>query len=153
MDDLSNAPSPKEHIKKVKKWYKRMLEVKDAGWTTKYISGSISREIIDKVATVERGERVSDMGGTNKTSNYGSLSVVLNEAFMQASQGKGLERHANGESFENQLICLLERMGLSFCEGQAVKKIVEAHRTGSEEDKLGAIVYIAANIIVSREGK
>ena len=87
--------------------------------------------------------------------NYQSLDNILHDAFNQASFGKGKERHAPEDTpFEEQLICLIERYGLSFCEGQAVKKIFEASQMGPERgepDKLGAINYIAASILVDRE--
>jgi hypothetical protein len=88
---------------------------------------------------------------TVRDENYSSLESVLNEAYAQAAFGKGKERHAINEPFEQQLIVYLEKLGLSYCEGQSVKKIIEAHRTGSEEDLLGAINYIAAHIIAKRE--
>lgn len=84
--------------------------------------------------------------------NYTALSGILVEAYKQASEGKGKERHVHREEpFDEQLICILERLGLTFCEGQAVKKIIEAHFTGNIVDLLGAINYISAAIIVKRE--
>ena len=88
---------------------------------------------------------------TDRNELYHELESVLKEAYDQASIGKGKERHANDNAFEDQLICLFERLHLSFCEGQAIKKIIEAHRTRSNVDRLGAINYIAALIITSRE--
>jgi len=86
-------------------------------------------------------------------SHYLSLQAVFDEALVQASEGKGKRHIIDDVPFEEQLICLIERAGLSYCEGQAVKKIFEAHRLEVEEaeiDLLGAINYIAANIIVRR---
>jgi hypothetical protein len=85
--------------------------------------------------------------------NYDSLESVLNEAYEQAAFGKGKERHGHDDKFEDQVTGWIEARGLSFCEGQAVKKVIEAHRTGSEADLLGAINYIAARIIAGRRSK
>ena len=93
----------------------------------------------------------ADSPTESRDRNYNSLESVLNEAYAQAAFGKGKERHATKDvPFEQQLIILLEKMGLTFCEGQAVKKIIEAHHTGSEVDLLGAINYIAGHIIAKR---
>ncbi len=88
--------------------------------------------------------------GIQRDSNYDVLESILLDAYNQAAFGKGMVRHANNEPFEKQLIVFLEKLGLSFCAGQAVKKIIEASRTGSEEDLLGAINYIVAHIITIR---
>jgi hypothetical protein len=83
---------------------------------------------------------------------YASLMRVLMLAYEQASKGKGKERHANDEPFENQFICAMTRFsGLGFPCGQASKKLVEATRTGSLADVLGAINYAAAQYIVMEE--
>lgn len=91
---------------------------------------------------------------------FESLHGVLEKAISQASEGKGHERHDYGERFEEQVICWLTRKGLNFTEGQAAKKIIEGARLrpgGAEGlrraiyDQLGAINYIAANIIVMKE--
>ena len=88
---------------------------------------------------------------------YFSLSAVFEEAFQQASNGKGKERHASeGEAFEDQPICeMARRLGHSGPLYQAVKKIYESQRLEGERgvrELLGAINYIAAAIIVRREG-
>lgn len=86
---------------------------------------------------------------------YDSLRVVLDEAFAQASEGKGKERHAYGdeEPFEKQPICeICTRLGsIDGALFQAVKKIYECKRLPSERavnELLGAINYIAAAIIL-----
>lgn len=87
---------------------------------------------------------------------YESLSSVLNEAYDQASCGKGVNRHAYGEEkFENQVICEIAKRlnptGFSAPLFQAVKKIYESTRLDSKAAKhelLGAINYIAASIIL-----
>jgi len=92
--------------------------------------------------------------GIGGMDNYKSLQNILQEAYLQAAEGKGKERHANGEPFEEQLICQIGRLGLNFCLGQAVKKIVESGRLEGErgvKELLGAINYISAEIITRRE--
>jgi len=87
---------------------------------------------------------------------YASLQHVLDNAFRQASEGKGKERHAEeGEPFEKQQIVEIGRRlqgnpaaGPLF---QAVKKIYESGRLDDEKgihELYGAINYIAAAIIL-----
>jgi hypothetical protein len=88
---------------------------------------------------------------------YESLATVYDSAIEQASEGKGRERHANeGEAYENQIICeVARRVGLGYPLGQAVKKIYESQRIGGERgvaELLGALNYVAAAVIVMREG-
>lgn len=90
---------------------------------------------------------------------YVALRRVLDEAFNQAASGKGSDRHAApGENFTRQIICEVERRLPGFCGGQAVKKIYEAERleetrgcAAADAEDLGAIVYLAARILVRRE--
>lgn len=82
--------------------------------------------------------------------NYGRLEEVLTKAAEQASAGKGAERHADGQRFEDQPIMWIEREFKSFQLGQAVKKIHESQRLAPEaaaRELLGAINYLAAKII------
>ena len=93
---------------------------------------------------------------------YKALQDVLDLALEQAASGKGAERHASGEAFEKQKICQGAReFGVAGPLFQAWKKIQEAHRMAiSFEDGrnravrelLGAINYVAAAVIVLREG-
>jgi ribosomal protein L40E len=90
--------------------------------------------------------------------NYGGLKRVLADAMLQAKSGKGKERHADEEPFENQKICVINRWlkdsrvaGPLF---QAVKKTIESSRLPGERaiDELrGAINYLAAAIILLEE--
>ena len=87
---------------------------------------------------------------------YESLCEVLGDAVVQASMGKGRERHAEaGEPFDRQIICeVARRVGLGYPLGQACKQIYESQRIGGEKGRaelLGAINYIAAAVIVDRE--
>ena len=89
---------------------------------------------------------------------YDSLEGVLEEALAQASGGKGHERHADGQPFDNQPILRITRdVGIGFPSGQAIKKTVEAvgcYGTVPDRaiaDLLGAINYLAATILFIRE--
>ena len=88
---------------------------------------------------------------------YDSLQAVLDAAYERAAEGKGKERHANGENFLNQPILAIPRaLGgspspLLF---QAVKKIYECQRLQSPNDQnelLDAIVYLAAAVLLMME--
>ena len=93
---------------------------------------------------------------------YASLYSVLSDALHQAAAGKGKERHANGQPFDQQPICQGgRRFGAGCLIYQAWKK---AHETpvlmtmdnGTERairELLGVINYAAAAIIVLQEGK
>ena len=97
---------------------------------------------------------------TRLDDGYNALRSVLATAVDQASEGKGRERHASGEPFEQQTICQTTRAhGIGFATGQAEKKARESHRLlrmengreRAEAELLGAINYLAAAIIVVRE--
>jgi hypothetical protein len=89
---------------------------------------------------------------------YASLKRVLADAMLQAKAGKGKERHADGEAFENQKICVINRWiadspvaGTLF---QAVKKTVESSRMAPDaaiRELYGAINYLSAGIILLEE--
>ena len=84
--------------------------------------------------------------------NYGRLEEVLTKAAEQASAGKGAERHADGQRFEDQPIMWIEREFKSFQLGQAVKKIHESQRLepgAAVRELLGAINYLAAKVILT----
>ena len=87
---------------------------------------------------------------------YEPLAEVLAEALAQAAQGKGRERHAQGDTpFLRQPICEIARMvGPGFATGQAIKKAQEAMRLPAEHgdaELLGAMNYLAAAVLVRRE--
>jgi len=85
---------------------------------------------------------------------YDVLRSVLEDAVLQASEGKGKERHACvGEAFEDQqIVQLAEWMGSAqFDIGQACKKAIESTRmepAAARRELLGAINYLAAAVIV-----
>lgn len=89
------------------------------------------------------------------TDLYRKPREVLEEALKQASEGKGKERHASdGEYFEDQPICEIARRLGGGDLFQAVKKIYESVRLPKEaavRELLGAIIYIAAEVILRRE--
>jgi hypothetical protein len=88
----------------------------------------------------------------NRNQHYNALEDVFEDAYNQAANGKGRERHVTSDvPFHDQAICELEREGYTFCSGQAAKKIREALKTGNEADLLGAMNYLAAFVIVERE--
>jgi hypothetical protein len=96
---------------------------------------------------------------------YEQLDRVIKEATDQAKSGKGCERHATGEPFENQKICVISRwLKGSTAAGplfQAAKKIFESatlereyNVTGHQRaihELQGAINYLAAAILLMEE--
>jgi hypothetical protein len=92
---------------------------------------------------------------------YERLAEVLQNALDQAQSGKGKERHACGELFEQQEICQNTRaVGFGYPLGQARKKAKEAKRLLETRGKdaaiaecLGAINYLAAAVIVMDESE
>lgn len=92
---------------------------------------------------------------------YERLAGILNEAHNHAAVGKGRERHARGATpFHRQPIVEIGRMvGPGFELGQAMKKAQEAtgmlsrgERDRAVAECLGAINYLAAAVILIREG-
>lgn len=78
-------------------------------------------------------------------------------AYERVSIGKGAERHADGQPFEQQDICTeLRLFGLSPAIYQIRKKAKELlrfnRRTKQIEELQDIIVYAAAAIIVCKEG-
>jgi hypothetical protein len=92
---------------------------------------------------------------------YASLQTILAEAYQQASQGKGRERHQRGDTpFLEQPIMTIGRVvGHGFALGQVMKKTDEAagmldrgERQAARRELLGAIVYLAAAVLMIDEG-
>lgn len=83
--------------------------------------------------------------------DYESLRDVLMRAYLQASDGKGKERHACDLPFDEQPMQMLCRLyGPGFALGQAGKKMQEAQRLSHDaaiRELLGAINYVAGAII------
>lgn len=90
---------------------------------------------------------------------YAPLKAVLEVAFMQAAEGKGNKRHANGKPFLEQPILEIARMvGPGFHAGQVMKKAQEAMgminrgETDAAKSELhGIIIYAAASILLIDE--
>ena len=85
--------------------------------------------------------------------NYQALENILEAAYNRAAYGKGRERHASGEPFEEQPIIrnalMLESWQAPLY--QALKKIQETGRLPIEDavnELLDAIVYIAASVYI-----
>jgi hypothetical protein len=83
---------------------------------------------------------------------YELLAGVLVRAYAQAAEGKGAQRHAQGQPFHAQPMQQLIRLyGIGFALGQAAKKAQEAQRlpTGERQvaELLGAINYLAGAVI------
>ena len=94
--------------------------------------------------------------GTAEYDDYIVLQRVLQDAYLQASEGKGKERHANGRPFDQQPIFNISRMvGDGFAIGQAIKKLDESRGMPNPGDAyrelLGAIVYSAAAAALQHE--
>lgn len=82
---------------------------------------------------------------------YERLASVLVRAHAQAASGKGAERHAQGQPFEDQPMQLLIKLyGPGFALGQAAKKAQESQRLPRDRaiaELLGSINYLAGAVI------
>ena len=96
-------------------------------------------------------DKIEDIDSIDE--NYLVLHRVLHDALDQAASGKGKDRHAMGEPFEEQLMCLLARqLGPQGPAFQVCKKVVEACRLpypANVREVLGAINYAAGMVIVA----
>ena len=95
----------------------------------------------------------------NQDPNYTSLRAVLDEAYAQAATGKGKERHAGGQPFEQQPMQVISDMlgsndGMAY---QAIKKIREGLAMPDPDrtvrELLGAIVYVAGIVVRVQRGE
>lgn len=126
--------------------------------------GSHAKDLVAEVPGEEVTIRVaagtedgSPAGST--AADYAPLYDILDEATLQASSGKGKERHANGKPFLRQPIMETGRIvGPGFALGQVMKKAGEAkgmadrgEREAAVREILGAIVYAAAAALLIRE--
>ena len=90
---------------------------------------------------------------------YYDLAKVFYSAFLQASAGKGMERHAysDREPYSDQVLCEMDKRLGGNAIGpryQAVKKIYESARMEPDraiKEILGAINYLAAAVIILNE--
>lgn len=88
---------------------------------------------------------------------YETLADVLQRAYDQAAKGKGKERHARGEPFDEQVMQQgAQRFGVGSLLFQAFKKSEESQRLQHDRainELLGAIVYLAGAVIALEKGK
>lgn len=107
-------------------------------------------------------EMPEDFLQDQKAPSYSSLENVLKDAVSQSQTGKGAERHANNNNFEDQVICVVGRLlkGHRYAAHayQAIKKTIEAGRLYDLKGKdaayneiLGAINYLSALAIMIKE--
>lgn len=115
------------------------------------------------VASSELRPGLVDVGGVKlpdlyDVKGYESLAAVLIRAHAQAAEGKGAQRHAQGQPFDQQPMQQLIRLyGVGFALGQAAKKAQEAQRLPTVErqvaELLGAINYLAGAVIALEAGQ
>jgi len=107
-----------------------------------------------KVDTIEDWDLTID--------DYYELENTLDDAYAQAASGKGKERHANDNPYEDQVICQVQRLLKGHPFGghayQVIKKTIEAGRLynlGRKDEAydeiLGAINYNCATGVLMRE--
>ena len=92
----------------------------------------------------------------NIEKGYEPLAEILQEALDQAQKGKGAICHANGLRFIDQpIMCGGRESGEGGLTFQSRKKILEAQNCTDDaraiEDMLGAINYVAAQVLLRRE--
>lgn len=96
-------------------------------------------------------KRLLEKPETSDNPNYDALLSVLMDAYDQAANGKGADRHGRGLNFEDQdMLTIMDNVGIGFGAGQAIKKIVEGIRLNDvqcRKELLGAIVYLAGTIL------
>jgi hypothetical protein len=111
---------------------------------------------VSRALAQQDGEALDVTLRTLTMPGYESLARVLRAAYAQAADGKGKERHAGGQPFDEQPMQTIASMvGLGFPLGQAIKKIQESQRMDRDaavRELLGAINYIAGAVI-ALEGK
>jgi hypothetical protein len=90
--------------------------------------------------------------------NANSLMYVFGLAHREVTEGKGRERHGKDDPFEEQLWAMIEKRGLDFLRGQAVKKIDESQMFEDEGDNekaikelIGALNYIGMKVVALRK--
>ena len=85
---------------------------------------------------------------------YKTYRAILSMADRQATQGKGHTQHMQiNDDWENQISQEIEKWGIGYARGQAVKKILESKYFEDEgkpdqeiEECLGAINYLCTRI-------
>jgi hypothetical protein len=143
-------------------WARGLYEKLDAAVREGISIFSESSAALNKPIPREIWSKLHGIGTPPSDDGYDSLRAIYAMALEQAQGGKGKERHANGQPFDQQPICQGgRRFGAGCLIYQAWKK---AHETpvlmtmdnGTERairELLGVINYAAAAIIVLQEGK
>lgn len=116
------------------------------------------KEACRRAAEPSAGPILLDWSAT-ASPEYAPLAAILQEAYDQAAQGKGYDRHDNGEPFTDQrAISIGRKVGPGFLLGQSLKKTEEAATMISKgqsasaiRELLGAINYAAAAVLLIRE--
>jgi hypothetical protein len=96
--------------------------------------------------------QIIDLSQSMNTPGYEKLARALIAAYDQAAAGKGKERHANNQPFEDQPMSTINR-ALGSIDGflyQAHKKSLESKRLPlprAQAELLGAINYLAGAYI------
>lgn len=125
----------------------------DFGHLQALVSDFLDHEAVHGPENGGDGDELDGQGAAFQMSapGYDKLAAVLCNAFNQAATGKGRERHADGQPFEQQpAVRLCEQVGIGFALGQASKKILESQRLPPDaavHELLGAINYLASAII------
>lgn len=93
----------------------------------------------------------------NLEQDYRELRNILDEAFRFCAQGKGAERHGNGQPWREQHhFEIANHYGQGFALGQAEKKLRESVNLedwkAARRELLGAITYIASAIFAGDQG-
>jgi hypothetical protein len=113
------------------------------------------RDVQDPVVSTADGQG----GNSDIDRRYVTLHAVLMEAFAQASQGKGADRHGSALPYEQQITAAIAReSGPAGPWFQSAKKITEAMRMNgrgmraqARAEALGACVYAALGVIALDE--
>ena len=103
------------------------------------------------MGTLVDGMRLVNPTPKGQQRPYYALEAILLAVLVQASQGKGAERHARTSLWEKQRWRrITEGVGPGFLLGQAIKKLEEAQDFEDaqriERELLGAMHYIAMAI-------
>ena len=123
--------------------------------TDETLSDVESQKHTDRIARLEENDRrIKEMwDGIDKADideKYVELKEVFDLAYGEAAYGKGKDRHADNDRYEEQPIMWIERYFPSFQLGQAVKKMHESQRlpvNDAIKELHGAMVYIAARVV------
>lgn len=150
-DDLDSFP----HIVKIVEFKTNLWRATVPGfmWETQDTSAPHRENVAPEIGYKPAG-CAHEIPVTLSAPGYEALAGILNRAFDQASQGKGKERHANGDPWHLQPIITIARMtgagGPGFQVMKKTREALDMARRGEKDaavtDLLGAIVYAAATL-------